>query len=253
MDKTVPGESKRQKRGSTKSYLIVYVGLTRRWIVAFCGIHLIGAVPVLLNATLQPEAQLHCLKLTKPRLTLVDQFCGMTLGPLAPDLAAFGVGPTYCYDLTDHLPEPVRAGLIELIMPTGAPTTVLKVQAGEDLGALNPESDGIIFFTSGTTSLPKGVICTQRQCLHHIIAGSIPSARAVLRAGGSLEDALAVHVPPEKQGVMLLAVPLFHVTGCLGWMVRAWVMGFKMVFMRRWNVDHAAKLCVDEGIGFIGG
>jgi acyl-CoA synthetase (AMP-forming)/AMP-acid ligase II len=52
---------------------------------------------------------------------------------------------------------------------------------------------------------------------------------------------------------MLLAVPLFHVTGCLGWMVRAWVMGFKIVFMRRWNVDDAVTLCVDEKIGFIGG
>lgn len=224
-----------------------------RFIVAFCGVHLIGAVPVLLNATLQPEAQLHCLGLTKPRLTLVDQLCGSTLGPLAADIAALGVGPTYSWDSTAHLPPAVRAGLIELLDPTGSPTTVLKVQAGEGLGNLNPESDGIIFFTSGTTSKPKGVVCTQRQCLHHIIAGSIPSARAILRGGGTLDEALAVHIPPEKQGVMLIPVPLFHVTGCLGWMVRAWVMGFKMVFMRRWNVEHAVKLCVEEGIGFIGG
>lgn len=221
--------------------------------VAFCGIHLIGAVPVLLNATLQPEAQLHCLGLTKPKVTLVDQLCATTLGPLAAELKARGVGPTYSWDRTEHLPVTVRAGLIELLAPVANAGTVLKVQAGEGLAGLNPESEGIIFFTSGTTSMPKGVVCTQRQCLHHVIAGSIPSARAVLRSGGSLEDALAVHVPPPQAGVMLLAVPLFHVTGCLGWMVRAWFMGFKMVFMRRWNVDEAVKLCVDERIGYIGG
>ncbi len=206
----------------------------------------------MLNATLTADTQLHCLGLTKPKLTLVDQHCGLILGPLAPELKARGVGPVYCYDGTKHLPANVQAGLIDLV-PVANPSTVLSVQAGQGLGNLGPESDGIIFFTSGTTSKPKGVICTQRQCLHHIVAGSIPGARAILRAGGSVADAFAAHTPPEAQGVMLLAVPLFHVTGCLGWMVRAWVMGFKIVFMRRWNVDDAVKLCIDEKIGFIGG
>lgn len=205
-----------------------------------------------LNATLTADTQLHCLGLTKPKLTLVDQHTGLIVGPIAAELKARGVGPVYCYDKIGHLPPNVQAGLIELT-PLASPSTVLSVQMGQGLGDLGPESDGIIFFTSGTTSKPKGVICTQRQCLHHIIAGSIPGARAILRGGGSLAEAFAAHTPPPKQGVMLLAVPLFHVTGCLGWMVRAWVMGFKIVFMRRWNVDDAVALCADEKIGFIGG
>jgi acyl-CoA synthetase (AMP-forming)/AMP-acid ligase II len=71
--------------------------------------------------------------------------------------------------------------------------------------------------------------------------------------GGSLEDALAAHNPPEVQGTMLLPVPLFHVTGSMGWMMRAFQMGMKMAFMRRWSVPDGIKLIVDEKIGVIGG
>ena len=71
--------------------------------------------------------------------------------------------------------------------------------------------------------------------------------------GAPLEEALAVHNPPEEQGVMLIPVPLFHVTGTLGWMARGFHLGMKMVFMRRWNVEHGVKLIVDEKIGVIGG
>lgn len=52
---------------------------------------------------------------------------------------------------------------------------------------------------------------------------------------------------------MLLAVPLFHVTGNLGWMIRAVHMGVKMVFMRRWNVDDAIDVMVAEKITLVGG
>ncbi|BEJ15421.1 hypothetical protein CspHIS471_0500260 [Cutaneotrichosporon sp. HIS471] len=222
------------------------------FIVAFCGIHLIGAVPVMLNATLTADTQLHCLGLTKPKLTLVDQHSGMIIGPIAEQLKGRGVGPTYCYDKIGHLPANVQAGLIEFT-PVASPNTVLSVQTGQGLGNLGPDSDGVIFFTSGTTSKPKGVICTQRQCLHHVVASSIPAARAIMRGGGTLDDAFAVHTPPPEPGVMLIAVPLFHVTGCLGWMMRAWFLGFKIVFMRRWNVDDAVTLCIDEKINLIGG
>ncbi|GMK56052.1 hypothetical protein CspeluHIS016_0211080 [Cutaneotrichosporon spelunceum] len=222
------------------------------FIVAYCGIHLIGAVPVMLNATLTADTQLHCLGLTKPKLTLVDQHSGVIIGPLAAQLQALGVGPTYCYDKIGHLPANVRAGLVELTA-VASPGSVLSVQAGHGLDGLGPDSDGAIFFTSGTTSKPKGVICTQRQCLHHVVASSIPAARAVLRAGGTVEEAFSVHTPPPEPGVMLIAVPLFHVTGCLGWMMRAWFLGFKVVFMRRWNVDDAVKLCIDERVNLIGG
>lgn len=74
-----------------------------------------------------------------------------------------------------------------------------------------------------------------------------------MRGGGTLEEALAAHTPPPHQPVMLLAVPLFHVTGNLGWMIRAFHMGLKMVFMRRWNVDDAIDLMIAEKITFVGG
>lgn len=57
----------------------------------------------------------------------------------------------------------------------------------------------------------------------------------------------------QPQTVMLLAVPLFHVTGLYGAILRQFQNGQKVVFMRRWSVKDAVKLCVDEQVKFIGG
>lgn len=74
-----------------------------------------------------------------------------------------------------------------------------------------------------------------------------------MRAGGDVETARKSHNPPPEQGVALLAVPLFHCTGTLAWLIRAFLMGHKMVFMRYWSVKEAVKLMQDEKIRVIGG
>jgi len=56
--------------------------------------------------------------------------------------------------------------------------------------------------------------------------------------------------PPSA---ILLAIPMFHVTGCLSWLLRFFRTGSKAVFMRRWNVADAIKLIQDEDIKIIGG
>ena len=51
--------------------------------------------------------------------------------------------------------------------------TVLGVINGTGLEDLTPDSDGIIYFTSGTTGFPKAVLSTQRAGLHNYIASYI--------------------------------------------------------------------------------
>lgn len=51
--------------------------------------------------------------------------------------------------------------------------TVLGVINGKGLENLTPDSDGIIYFTSGTTGFPKAVLSTQRAGLHNYIASYI--------------------------------------------------------------------------------
>lgn len=127
-----------------------------------------------------------------------------------------------------------------------------------------------LLLTVSTTSLPKGVMITQRQNCQNIITGSarkLPNrlhlvststnptaiARVALRMGAPVAMAVAAATtPPEDQVSGLMSVPFFHVTGNISWnaMVR---QGARMVMMRRWSVPDAIKLIVRYNIKNLGG
>jgi acyl-CoA synthetase (AMP-forming)/AMP-acid ligase II len=64
------------------------------------------------------------------------------------------------------------------------------------------------------------------------------------------EMALAAQAEP---GVNLIAVPFFHVTGCLSILLKMISDGGQLVLMRRWNVDEAVRLMVENKVTVIGG
>lgn len=79
---------------------------------------------------------------------------------------------------------------------------------------------------------------------------NIAPYRAALRAG--------LPIPPypttkDPQRPVLLAIPLFHVTGCLSWLLRAIAIGNKIVMLPRWDVKQALELVQSEGVRIIGG
>lgn len=104
---------------------------------------------MLLNSTLQPDVQIHCLALTQPKLVLVDFKCAEVLGPIAGVLAEKGVGRIYCWSSVAHLDAQARAaiGVIPTCKPH--PQSIADIENGTGLGDLGPESDGMILFTSG--------------------------------------------------------------------------------------------------------
>lgn len=96
-----------------------------------------------------------------------------------------------------------------------------------------------MFFTSGTTGLPKGVLSTHRGWLGNAFNIFYAARRRELRNGTDgaypvsfftliLSFLLApppfgkgpVPAEPPKQRVSLVSVPLFHVTGCTSQTVR---------------------------------
>lgn len=60
-------------------------------------------------------------------------------------------------------------------------------------------------------------------------------------------------LPSHPQKTVLLAIPLFHVTGCLSWLMRAFFGGSKMVMLRKWNAGQAVKAIMAEKVTVIGG
>ncbi|KAG6837737.1 hypothetical protein H0H93_003539 [Arthromyces matolae] len=114
---------------------------------------------------------------------------------------------------------------------------------------IQPEDNATIMFTSGTTGLPKGVLSTQRQFLSNIPNVMVGSMRAKLRRGEdySLDD------NDQTQKGMLVAVPLFHVTGTTSFTMMATATGMKVVLTSKWVVEDAVRLIRQENVRVAGG
>ncbi|BEI96387.1 hypothetical protein CcaverHIS631_0113360 [Cutaneotrichosporon cavernicola] len=225
------------------------------WLSTWLAVHLLGAVPVLLNDLLTDDAQTHCLGITTPKLVLVDEELAGKVGRLRAELSKRNVGAVYCWSSVDHLPPAARAGVkaIDTTSVRQADKDAIHAGMGGGLEGLNQFSDGCIFFTSGTTGYPKAVISTQRGGLHNVISAAVSPARMFLRAGLSVAELGAMMSAPAPQGVSLISIPLFHVTGNLASLLGTIGKGGKMVFQRKWNVKDAVKLVVDEKVTTMGG
>ncbi len=113
---------------------------------------------------------------------------------------------------------------------------------------LEPDDDATIFYTSGTTGVPKGAVGTHRNICTITANAQFALARGALQAGKELPP------PTERpQAGRLLSVPLFHVTGCHATMVGSTAAGSKLVMMYRWNPERALELIERERLNAFGG
>ncbi|SEJ34786.1 fatty-acyl-CoA synthase [Deinococcus reticulitermitis] len=88
---------------------------------------------------------------------------------------------------------------------------------------------GIIFYTSGTTGLPKGCAHTHSSMQANVFGASV-------WVDGTVED------------VFLAALPYFHVTGFINSLMTAVAGGGKVVVMSRWDRDTARELIRDHQV-----
>ncbi|MDP5278364.1 class I adenylate-forming enzyme family protein [Sphingomonas sp. DG1-23] len=109
-----------------------------------------------------------------------------------------------------------------------------------------PDDDATIFYTSGTTGSPKGALGTHRNFVTNIMSSAYVAARTILRRG---------ETPPAmpEPKVMLLVIPLFHVTACSAAMMGAVASGSTLVFMRKWDPELAMGIIQREKVNATGG
>ncbi|KAI3605858.1 long-chain-fatty-acid--ligase [Moniliophthora roreri] len=215
------------------------------YLVVFWAIHLLGAVPVLVNAWLPSEPLEHCLTRARPKLIFLDPERAKIVQPMVPKLSKIGV-KAYIV-LQSHEGKGQWPGMQTWEAVTksyrGDASTVLT----QDPGIL-PEDNCIIIFTSGSTGLPKGVLLSQRAFVTAIGNALAGRGRALLRKGESFP-------PPPAEGPqpgLLLPTPFFHVTGTTLTLFAA-VGGAKLVLMRKWDVKEAVRLFKAENITAAGG
>ena len=114
--------------------------------------------------------------------------------------------------------------------------------------SIDPDDDATIFYSSGTTGRPKGVLGTHRNYAQNISTTAAALARAFLRRGEAPPDPATL-----PQRVTLLAIPLFHVTACSSSMIPAVANGGKLVLMRKWDAEKGMQLIERERVTVAGG
>ncbi len=208
------------------------------WSVAFWAATAAGAIVVPLNAWWTGAELTYGLNDSGSTLLFCD---GERLDRLAPELAA--------------LPglRVISARDERLQLPAGAEhfgTVLGDVPADAELPAvgLDPEDDATIFYTSGTTGHPKGVLGTHRNICGNLLSLRFANVRTAMR--GAVPNA---RPPAQGQGVYLLSVPFFHATGCHAILVANLAAGNKLVIMRKWDAGRALELIEREQVSTFGG
>ncbi|KAG6874481.1 hypothetical protein C0995_010391 [Termitomyces sp. Mi166 len=215
------------------------------YLISFWASHLLGAVPVLTNAWLPLEPLRHCLSYTGCKLILLDPERADRLAPAVSDLLR-DTPVTGFLVFDDHNRwQGMSSFRSALQRYRGDISDILATDP-----KITPEDNAVIMFTSGTTGLPKGVLSTQRQFLSNIPNVMVGGMRASLRRG---EDYPDLDKDEEPQKGILVAVPLFHVTGTTSFSMMATATGMKIILTSKWVVEDAIRLIKQENVRVAGG
>ena len=195
------------------------------WVVAFTAVTSIGAIAVAMNALWPAEEMAFGLTDSGAKVLFADQ------------------------ERLDRLASHTRAGTLTVIA-VRSPRPPPGCLQWDDLSASidcvsmpgsgpNPDDAATIFYTSGSTGHPKGVVSTHRNIISALLSWELDRRIGELMQG-------IVPVTPMQQPGTLLAVPLFHVTGSHAVFLSCYRAQRRLVSMYRWDAEAAAALIARE-------
>ena len=120
---------------------------------------------------------------------------------------------------------------------------------------VDPDSNAIIMYTSGTTSSPKGVVSTHRNVVQSLRSAFFYPAHGKMlmkmltgKQAAAVSAKLKKSASPSNQPAILCPVPLFHATGTHVIFLISFFLGRKLVLMHKWNPTTALKLIESERV-----
>ena len=202
------------------------------WPIAFFGAAASGAIVVPLNAWWTGRELEYGLSDSGAKVLVADgERMERIAGHLAdlPGLTTIvvrGDVPEGCQSWDDVIGEPDPAS------PPALPEV-----------GIHPDDEATIFYTSGTTGLPKGALGTHRNFTTNLMSLAFAGARAALRNPPRAVPPDAAGAPgAPAQSARLLSVPFFHATRRHSVLQGAVASGSKLGLMFRGNPERALQL-----------
>jgi long-chain acyl-CoA synthetase len=209
------------------------VGLVMRnypeWMAIFIAAVTVGAVIVPVNSWGRPAEICHALGDAEVRMVFCDQVRHDGIASWLDDKGVEAV-----------IARPAQAedarGLAAFVAAFSG-----KVPAP---AAINTDDLAMIMYTSGTSGTPKGAASTHRAICQALLNFEFAAAAAAMCNGGIINAMLERGFPPTS----LLAVPLFHVSGCHAQFLASLRGGRRLVMMYKWDVERALQYIEEERI-----
>ncbi len=199
------------------------------WMAAFIAVVSIGAVIVPVNSWGKPADIAYTVEDAQAKLAICDQ-------------------PRY-------------DGIAERFNEKGIRTLIARPDNGDDPNGLDkfvapfvgksprqvdlePDDLAMIMYTSGTSGKPKGAASTHRAICQAVFNMECASIAAAMTNGELIGAMLERGFEPTS----LLAVPLFHVSGCHAQFLANLRGGRRIVMMYKWDVDRALRYVAEDRV-----
>lgn len=197
------------------------------WVISLFAITSIGAIAVPLNAWWNARELSYSLADCEPSLIVLDQ---ERLELLAK-----------C-ESNDSLPRVIRIRAhSNSAIASDDWHDVIGARRGADMPHvdIDPDDDAMILYTSGSTGHPKGVVSSHRNIIHALLSWELDWELRACMGVYELQET-------DEQGGMLLAIPLFHVSGCHAAMLSSIRVQRKVVCMYKWDAQAGMELIERE-------
>jgi len=196
------------------------------WMIAFVAIAQCGAVPVAINSWGKEDELLHVIQDSGLSVLFCDAQRRAIVGDKAPGIDLITV------DEESRSNALSWQALLEF-EPEASP-----------IPAVSSAESALLLYTSGTTSRAKGVISSHKAVCQAIYALEFQGAFAALISPERIEPIIKSGMQPT----VLLAYPMFHVSGIFSQFINALRNGYRLVMLYKWDVDEALSTIKREQI-----